>query len=435
MNSLLEKDITPLASLLRPESLNDLVWQSHLIGEGKPIRKFIEAGRMPSILLWWPPGCGKTSLARVISKSLDAEFYHLSAVLAKKDDVVKIIGKAQANFKSWRQTILFLDEIHRWSKSQQDVLLPWVEKGIITLIGATTENPSFTVINALLSRCRTYILEPITEEEIVEFLGKNMEKIQERYPRIVIARNESESATNDEAIQDSEIKTTGLLRHSSQWQSWENSLKLIAKLGNGDLRNTLNLLETACILQWEGELTRENILAAGSKSLMYDADGEEHYNLISAMHKSLRDSDGDAAIYWIGRILAGGEDPRYIARRMMNFASEDVYDAQAIILTNATYEICEKMGMPECELPMLNTAYYLADLPRDNRIYRAMQKMHDDVKNFWNLAVPIHLRNAPTALMKEAGYGKGYEYAHDLKEKKSSQEHFPEELKGRKYRK
>jgi putative ATPase len=403
MHSLFEKDITPLASLLRPEALDDLVGQSHLVSEGKPIRKFIEAGRLPSILLWWPPGCGKTSLARVIANSLDAEFFHLSGVLSKKEDVVKIIAKAQANYKSGRQTILFLDEIHRWSKSQQDVLLPWVEKGIITLIGATTENPSFTVINALLSRCRTYILESITEEEIIEFLEKNIAKIQERYPKV-------------------------------EWGTHEN-LTLIAKLGNGDLRNTMNLLETACILQGEWVLIRDNILAAGSKSLNYDQDGEEHYNLISAMHKSLRDSDGDAAIYWIGRMLAGGEDPRYIARRIINFASEDVYDAQAMILANATYDICEKIGMPECELPMLNTAYYLASLPRDNRVYRAMQAMHDDVKNFWNLSVPIHLRNAPTALMKEAGYGKWYEYAHDLAEKKSSQEHFPEELRGRKYRK
>ncbi len=176
------------------------------------------------------------------------------------------------------------------------------------------------------------------------------------------------------------------------------------------------------------------ILEAGSKSLMYDPDGEEHYNLISAMHKSLRDSDGDAAIYWIGRMLAGGEDPRYITRRMINFASEDVYDPQAMILANATYDICEKMGMPECELPLLNTAYYLADLPKDNRIYMAMQAMHQDVQSFRNLAVPLHLRNAPTKLMKEAKYGKGYEYAHDFTEKKSDQEHFPDELRGRKYR-
>lgn len=402
MQSLFEHSITPLASLLRPEKLDDLVGQSHLIGDGRAIRKFIEAGRLPSILLWWPPGCGKTSLARVIANSLDGEFHHLSAVLAKKEDVIKIIAKAQANFKWGRQTILFLDEIHRWTKSQQDVLLPWVEKGIVTLIGATTENPSFTVINALLSRCRTYILEPITPEEVIEFIEKNMSRIQERYPKILFGNTEI--------------------------------LALIAKLGWGDLRNTLNLLETACMLQWEWELSRENILEAGSKSLMYDQDGEEHHNLISAMHKSLRDSDGDAAIYWIGRMLAGGEDPRYIVRRMMNFASEDIYDPHAIILTNSVYDICEKMGMPECELPILNTAYYLANAPKDNSVYMAMQAMHSDIREYGNLWVPLHLRNAPTPLMKEAGYGKWYEYAHNTPEKKSKQEHFPEELKGRKYK-
>ena len=434
MQSIFESSITPLASLLRPERLDDLVGQSHLIGSGKAIRKFIEAGRLPSILLWWPPGCGKTSLARVIANSLDAEFFHLSGVLSKKEDVVKIIAKAQKNYQEGRQTILFLDEIHRWSKSQQDVLLPWVEKGIMTLIGATTENPSFTVINALLSRCRTYILEPISEAEITQFIEKNMSRIQERYPLVsVIARSESASVTNDAAIQSSGNETNGLLR-TSQWQE-QSILPLIAKLWNWDLRNTLNLLETACILQWEWILTREMILEAGSKSLNYDQDGEEHYTLISAMHKSLRDSDGDAAIYWIGRMLAGGEDPRYIVRRMMNFASEDIYDPQAIILTNSIYDICEKMGMPECELPMLNAAYYLAKASKDNSIYRAMHAMHSDIHEYGNLWVPLHLRNAPTALMKQAGYGAGYEYAHDLEEHKSTQEHFPEELRGRKYRK
>jgi putative ATPase len=409
MESLFSASITPLAALLRPERLDDLVGQSQLLWENRPLRKFIEAGKIPSIILWWPPGCGKTSLARVISTSLEWEFFHLSGVLSKKEDVVKVIAKAQKNFTAWRQTILFLDEIHRWSKSQQDVLLPWVEKGIITLIGATTENPSFTVINALLSRCRTYILNKITKEEIVQFLIKNLSKIQLRYPEISFYWSEESAYKQD-------------------------ILELIAHLGNGDLRNTLNILETACILQVSGELTREIILEAGAKPLFYDRDGEEHYNLISALHKSLRDSDGDAAIYWIGRMLAGGEDPRYIARRMMNFASEDIYDPQAIILTNSVYEICEKMGMPECELPLLNAAYYLADAPKDNRVYRAMQQMHADIREFGNLDVPLHLRNAPTQLMKEAGYSKWYEYAHDTPEKKSAQEHFPEKLKERRYR-
>jgi putative ATPase len=458
MQSIFESSITPLASLLRPEELDDLVGQQHIIGPGRAIRKFIEAGRLPSILLWWPPGCGKTSLARVIANSLDAEFFHLSGVLSKKEDVVKIIAKAQKNYQDGRQTILFLDEIHRWSKSQQDVLLPWVEKGIMTLIGATTENPSFTVINALLSRCRTYILEKISDEDIVQFLEKNREKIQERYPKVVFwdistwwkgwtqwglgegtvwVRWEKEKRWAERTSFSSPNSFGTFATKSTEDIASENKniLPLIAKLWNGDLRNTLNLLETACILGGSGELTRETILEAGSKSLNYDQDGEEHYNLISAMHKSLRDSDGDAAIYWIGRMLAGGEDPRYIVRRMMNFASEDIYDPQAIILTNSVYDICEKMGMPECELPMLNAAYYLANASKDNSVYMAMQAMHSDIHEYGNLWVPLHLRNAPTWLMKEAGYGKWYEYAHDLDGKKSKQEHFPNELKGRKYKK
>lgn len=323
-------------------------------------------------------------------------------MLSKKDDVIKIIAKAQKNFSEGRQTILFLDEIHRWNKSQQDTLLPFVEKGIITLVGATTENPSFTVNNALLSRCRVYILEPLDAEAIFHFLEEKQETIQNRFPNITFEAD---------------------------------ILRLIAKMGDGDLRNTLNILETASILQGSGTLSKEVVESSVNTVFSYDRDGEEHYNLISAMHKSLRDSDGDAAIYWIGRMLAGGEDPRYVVRRMMNFASEDVYDPQAIILANSVYEICEKMGMPECELPILNLAYYLADLPKDNRIYMAQLAMHDDLKNFGNLKVPMHLRNAPTKLMKDAGYGKNYEYAHDLEGKKSDQQHFPDELVGRKYRK
>lgn len=402
MDSLFSASITPLASLLRPTRLEDYIGQKHLVAPGKPIYTFLQAGRIPSLLLWWPPGTGKTSLARIIAGSLDAEFFHLSGVLSKKDDVIKIIAKAQKNFSEGRQTILFLDEIHRWNKSQQDTLLPFVEKGVITLVGATTENPSFTVNNALLSRCRVYILEPLDAEAIFHFLEEKRETIQNRFPNITFEAD---------------------------------ILHLIAKMGDGDLRNTLNILETASILQGSGTLSKEVVESSVNTVFSYDRDGEEHYNLISAMHKSLRDSDGDAAIYWIGRILAGGEDPRYIVRRMMNFASEDVHDPQAIILANSVYEICEKMGMPECELPILNLAYYLADLPKDNRIYMAQIAMHDDLKNFGNLKVPMHLRNAPTRLMKDAGYGKGYEYAHDLENKKSDQQHFPDELVGRKYRK
>lgn len=396
--------LTPLASLLRPHFLDDIVGQEHLFGVGRPLRKYIESGHIPSMILWGPPGCGKTSIASVVSKSVDADFYHLSGVLSKKEDLMKILVKAKKNYSENRATILFLDEIHRWNKAQQDTLLPFVEKGIITLIGATTENPSFTVNNALISRARVYILQPISEEQMVKFLEKNMKVIQERYPEIIFS---------------------------------SESLHLITALGDGDLRTTLNLLEAACVLQESGELLRESILEAGTKPLMYDRDGEEHYNLISAMHKSLRDSDGDAAIYWIGRMLAGGEDPRYIARRMINFSSEDIglADPLAMIMANSVYDICEKMGMPECELPMCKLAYHLAGAPKDNSVYVAMKSMHSDIREFGNLNVPLHLRNAPTNLMKEAGYGAGYEYAHNLPEKKSEQEHFPDKLKGRKYRK
>jgi putative ATPase len=459
MHSLFSKNITPLASLMRPETIDDIVGQSHLVGVGKPIRKFIEAGRLPSILLWWPPWTGKTSLARVIANSLDAEFFHLSGVLSKKEDVIKIIAKAQKNYTEWRQTILFLDEIHRWTKSQQDVLLPWVEKWIVTLIGATTENPSFTVINALLSRCRTYILESLKPEEVEGFIIKNFSTISERYPQILwnFTDEEQENEGSGEETVWVRWKTVywwaertsfsspdafGIFGNKSTeeihvWskEKWK-LFSLIAHLGGWDLRNTLNLLETACILTGNWPLTRETILESGGKSLMYDPNGEEHYNLISAMHKSLRDSDGDAAIYWIGRMLAGGEDPRYIARRMINFASEDVdlVDPLAIIMANSVYDICEKMGMPECELPLCKLAYHLAEAPKWNSVYMAMNTMHKDIQNYGNLSVPLHLRNAPTSLMKEAGYGAGYEYAHDLPQKKSQQEHFPEELKGRKYR-
>lgn len=394
--------LEPLSSLLRPQDLDHLVGQSHLIGPGAPIRSFIEKGRMPSMLFWGPPGTGKTTVAYLISRAIDADFYHLSGVISKKEDITKIITKARKNFGEKKATIVFLDEIHRWNKAQQDVLLPFVEKGIVTLIGATTENPSFTINNALISRCRVFLFKKIEPEDIVTVIEKNREKIGEFFPDV----------TWDEEI-----------------------LTLIARLGNGDLRNTLNLFETALTLKGSGKLEREDVLNTVENPLYYDRDSDEHYDIISAMHKSLRDSDENAAMYWIGRMLAGGEDPRYIARRMINFASEDVgiSDPQALILANTVYDVCEKMGMPECELPLMEVAVYLARAPRDNSVYMAMKAMQADIKQYGNLSVPLHIRNAPTKLMKDVGYGKGYEYAHNLPDKKSSQEHFPKELEGRRY--
>lgn len=405
--------LEPLSSLLRPTDFDHLAGQKHLVGPAGPIRMFVEKNRIPSMLFWGPPGTGKTTVAYLISKLLDAEFYHLSGVISKKEDITKIITKARKNFADGRATIVFLDEIHRWNKAQQDVLLPFVEKGIVTLIGATTENPSFTINNALISRCRVFLFKKIESEDIIEVIEKNRAKIEEYFPGV----------------------------------TWDDEiLKLIARLGNGDLRNTLNLFETALTLKsplsYEGEgsgvrqkLTKEDILSTTENPLYYDRDSDEHYDIISAVHKSLRDSDENAAMYWIGRMLAGGEDPRYIARRMLNFASEDVgiSDPQALILANTVYDVCEKMGMPECELPLMEVAVYLARAPRDNSVYMAMKAMQSDIKQYGNLSVPLHIRNAPTKLMKDVGYGKGYEYAHNLRDKKSSQEHFPEELKGRKY--
>lgn len=340
------------------------------------------------MIFWGPPGCGKTSVASVIASTLNAEFFHLSGVVSKKEDLTKIISKARKNFAAGKQTILFLDEIHRWNKAQQDGLLPFVEKGIVTLIGATTENPSFTIVNALISRSRTFVFERISSEEVVEFFEKNRAKITELYPGMIIS---------------------------------PEIFELVGELSDGDLRGASNLLETAIHLKGAGELTREDILAAGEKPLFSDRDGESHYDLISAMHKSLRDSDGDAAIYYIGRLLAGGEDPRYIARRMMNFASEDVglADPHLLTLAHTAYGVAEKMGMPEAQLPICMVAYALARAPKDNGVYVAMKRMQSDVASHGSLPVPLHIRNAPTSLMKEVGYGKGYEYAHSLPGKKS----------------
>ena len=375
-----------------------------MVGEGGPIRKFMETGKIPSMIFWGPPGTGKTTLAYILSLNLYYDFHKMQAVTSGKDALRKIIKIAIANQQYGKKTILFLDEIHRWNKAQQDALLPYVEKGIITLIGATTENPSFTVISALLSRTKVFTFKQQTEENIHTHLKK---VAKQEYPDIKISKK---------------------------------VLEQMANLANGDIRSAINILEMSTTLansenSKEKAITTEILKATIQKPVYYDKTGEEHYNIISAIHKSMRSSNPDAACYWVGRMLAGGEDPLYIARRLLRFASEDIgnSDPNALILANNVYEACQKIGMPECQVFLMQLAIYLSNAPKDNTAYRVEGEVKADIEKYGNLPVPMHIRNAPTKLMKEIGYGKNYEYDHDLPNKKSEQECMPDKLKNRKY--
>ena len=392
----------PLSSILRPKSLETFVGQHHLVDEWMPISTFLENKKIPSMLFWGPPGCGKTTLAEIIASSMQAEFFQLSWVRSKKEDLSEIIKKAELNLKYWTPTLVFLDEIHRWNKSQQDTLLPFVEKGTITLIWATTENPSFTVNNALLSRCRLFVFEKITPEDVFEFLSNQKETIRKYYPEVTIS---------------------------------DEVLKFLAKNANGDLRNAINLLESALLLLWKWELTEDHLIKAWTQQVYYDRDWEEHYNIISAVHKSLRDSDPHAACYWIQRMLVAWEDPLYIARRLLRFASEDIWlaDNNALLLANQVYDAIQKVWMPECSIFLMQLAVYLARAPKSNLTEKIDLATKQDIQKYWNLPVPMHIRNAPTKMMKDLWYWKWYKYAHDYPWAKVDQEHFPDELKWRKY--
>ncbi len=396
----------PLASKYRPKTLDDFIGQEHLVGDKGPIKKFLEAGKIPSMIFWGPPGTGKTTLAYIISQDLYYDFYKLQAVTSGKAKLKKIIAKAMSNKEYNKRTILFLDEIHRWNKAQQDALLPYVEKGIITLIGATTENPSFRVIPALLSRTKVFVFKQQSEEDIFNLLKKIS---KEEYPDISISKKVMETMAN---------------------------------LANGDIRSALNILEMSTTLALsekeddkKAKITEEILRNAVQKPLYYDKHGEEHYNIISAIHKSMRSSNPDAAAYWVERMLVAGEDPLYVARRLLRFASEDIgnADPQAVILANSVYETCAKLGMPECSVSLVQLAIYLANAPKDNSAYMAENLIKKDIEIHGNLPVPLHIRNAPTKLMKNLGYGKGYEYDHDLESKKSDQQCLPDKLKDKKY--
>lgn len=401
----------PLADKMRPENISDFVGQEHLVGEGKILRKIIESDKLPSMIFWGPPGSGKTTLAYIIAKSTGADFIQISAVSSGVKDIREIIKKARLSKseKKEKRTILFIDEIHRFNKNQQDALLPYVEDGTIVLIGATTENPSFEVNSALLSRSRVFVLNML-ESENIQLILKN-------------------------AITD--IKR-GL--GSKKINISENDIKFIADLSGGDARVALNVLELSTDLGKKDKkdfikISEEIIKESFQKTnLLYDQSGEEHYNIISALHKSMRGGDADAALYWLGRMLESGEDPLYVARRLIRFASEDIGIANSFALSQATaaYDACHYIGMPECSVNLAQAVVYMAKSKKSNKLYEAYLKVQKDVADFPNEPVPLHLRNASTNLMKNLGYGKDYKYSPKF-DYKENQEYMPKKLKGRKY--
>lgn len=393
---------------MRPETLDDFFGQEELVSQGKLLRQAIESDSVPSMIFWGPPGSGKTTLAHIIARQTKSEFIKMSAVTSGLKDLREVIEKAKINERLKRKTILFVDEIHRWNKSQQDALLPHIENGLIILIGATTENPSFEIRSPLLSRCRVFVFERLKEEDIVKLIKK--------------------------ALKDKE-KGLGKLKIKIKSQP----LALMARLSNGDARVALNILEYAVLSNTsraeeiiiDAKLIKE---AVNKINLLYDKEGEEHYNLISALHKSMRGSDADAALYWLARMVEGGEDPLFIARRLVRFASEDVglANSRALEQTVAAYQACHFIGYPECNVILAQAVVYLAKCKKSNDLYEAYGKAAEDVEKHGNLPVPLHLRNAPTKLMKQLGYGKNYKYSpkYAYKEK---QEYLPKQLGKKKY--
>lgn len=387
----------PLAEKVRPETLEGFFGQVKLVGEKSFLRQSIKNDRVPSMIFWGPPGSGKTTLAGIIARETQADFIRLSAVSSGKKQLMEIVSRAKLNQADGKKTILFIDEIHRWSKAQQDALLPCVEDGTLILIGATTENPSFEVIGALVSRSRVFVLEKLTSEEI--------EKIIQR------------------AISLLKVKKTKID---------DDTIKLIAQFSNGDARMALNTLE-ACLNQ-DKKITAELVREVLQKShLLYDKNGEEHYNIISALHKSMRGGDANAAVYWLARMLEGGEDPLYISRRLVRFASEDVGLANntALVLANAVFDACHKLGVPECSVHLTQCVIYLAKSKKSIAAYQAYERAKKDVYQYGNLPIPLHIRNAPTKLMQELGYSKGYKYT--PLEDSSEQKYLPEKLEGKRY--
>lgn len=391
----------PLADRMRPSTLEEFFGQEKLAGKDSFLRRAIKEDNVPSIILWGPPGSGKTTLASIIAKQTKARFVQLSGVASGKKDLMKVIKDAISDREHGGKTILFIDEIHRWNKAQQDALLPYVENGTVTLIGATTENPSFEIISALISRSRVLVMEKLETQAIKKIL------------RNAISDREKGLGKQNISVSDE------IIHH-------------ISLLSDGDARMALNTLEVAA--DQESEITKETVAKIIQKShIYYDKTGEEHYNIISALHKSMRGGDADAALYWLARMLEAGEQPTYVARRLLRFASEDVglADNFALVLANSVFDSCHKLGMPECSVHLAQLVIYLSNAKKSVSAYFAYNKAKKDVEKYGNLPVPMHIRNAPTKLMEKLGYGKGYKYT--PLEDSSDQKYLPEELKNTKY--
>ncbi len=398
----------PLASRLRPDDLDGFVGQEHLLGKGKILRQLIEQDKIPSMIFWGPPGVGKTTLAGIIAHKTHAEFINFSAVTSGIKEIKEVMAQAENSRRMGIKTVVFVDEIHRFNKAQQDAFLPYVEKGSIILIGATTENPSFEINGALLSRCRVFVLQALTQENLSSLLKKALKS----------------------------PKGLGYLDVDID----DHMLDMIAQFAAGDARTALNTLEMAVT---NGEISADKTTVTmevlkqciGKKSFLYDKKGEEHYNIISALHKSMRNSDPDAAVYWLARMLEAGEDPLYVARRLIRFASEDVgmADSQALPLAVAAYQACHFLGMPECNVHLSHTVIYLSMAPKSNSAYAAYETAKEDAQATMAETVPLNIRNAPTKLMEELHYGEGYVYAHDTGEKMARMQCLPDALIDREY--
>ena len=409
-NSLFQNDVQkdPLAARLRPASLQDYVGQKHLLGKGKILYNLIEKDMVSSMIFWGPPGVGKTTLARIIARQTQAHFINFSAVTSGIREIKAVMKEAEDARLYGRKKIVFVDEIHRFNKAQQDAFLPYVEKGSIILIGATTENPSFEVNAALLSRCKVFVLKALEVSDLVELLKHALQ--------------------DERGFGSQHVLIT------------EEQLRMLAMFANGDARTALNTLEMVVLNGESSEagivITKEVLEQCTSqKSLLYDRQGEEHYNLISALHKSMRNSDVDAAIYWLARMLEAGEDPLYVARRLVRFASEDIgmADSRALEICIAAYQACHFLGMPECNVHLTHAVTYLSLSPKSNALYMAYGAAKEDAVHMLSEPVPLQIRNAPTSLMKDLHYGEGYQYAHDTQEKLTNMECMPESLKGREY--